>query len=122
VRVTVTSQCGQAERPPPGNPSLRNCRIGVNYLLRRVNPTPHTAHTVLMPPEMLLFGDDRITAAFQSRPPDYVVTAHKDAGEYGQRLFGRDYGRASIPGIRRATGRCASSVNGRSRTKVLGSW
>src|SRR6058998_1115964 len=84
----VTSQCGQAERPPPGNPSLRNCRIGVNYLLRRVNPTPHT---VLMPPEMLLFGDDRITAAFQSRPPDYVVTAHKDAGEYGPRLLGRDH-------------------------------
>lgn len=65
--------------------------IMLNYLARRVNPTPYIN---FMPPEMLLYGEAEIVAAFQSSPPDYVVFMHKNTRLYGYEFFGRDYGRA----------------------------
>jgi hypothetical protein len=65
--------------------------VMINYLARRVNPT---GFVNFLPPELLMFGEDAILAAFARRPPDWVLLAHRDTGEYGVRFFGRDYGRA----------------------------
>jgi hypothetical protein len=64
--------------------------VMLNFLARRENPTPYIN---FMPPELLIFGEERILASFQKRPPDFVVLLHKDTSEYGYQFFGRDYGR-----------------------------
>jgi hypothetical protein len=79
------------DRLPPGK-TLATVPEGtmINYLSRRVNPTPYIT---LMPPEVLMFGEDRIVHAFQEHPPDYIVMLDQsDASEYGFRGFGIDYG------------------------------
>ena len=63
----------------------------LNYLLRLENPTPYAN---LMPPEMLVFGEERIVEAFRANPPDYIVLVNKDTTEFGARFFGQDYGRS----------------------------
>lgn len=65
--------------------------VMLNYLARRVNPTPYIN---FMPPEMSLYGSDRIVQAFRENSPDYLVFVHKRTGLYGVPFFGRDYGRA----------------------------
>jgi hypothetical protein len=45
-----------------------------------------------MPPEVLLFGEDRMLADLAAHPPDRIVLVHKDTSEYGVPYFGRDYG------------------------------
>ncbi len=64
--------------------------IMINYLARIDAPT---SHTNFMPPEVILYGEDRILSDFLRSPPDYVVVVHKDTTEYGFPLFGQDYGR-----------------------------
>jgi len=61
----------------------------LNYLLRIPSPVPYS---VLMPPEVMTFGEDAILHAFQSAPPDYVLLLHKDTSEFGFRFFGIHYG------------------------------
>jgi hypothetical protein len=63
--------------------------VMVNYLSRQESPTPYIN---FMPPELTLFGEDRILMALRKCPPDYVLVVHKDTDEYGYRFFGRDYG------------------------------
>lgn len=63
--------------------------VMLNYLAGSANPTPYVN---FMPPELLLFGEDRIVEAFQAAPPDWVFLVHKDTSEYGYPLFGPDYG------------------------------
>jgi hypothetical protein len=64
--------------------------VMINYLARRVNPTPHVN---FMPPELIIFGEAAILASFRENPPDYVLLVHKETSEYGFRFFGRGYGR-----------------------------
>jgi len=64
--------------------------VVLNYLSRRPNPTPYIN---FMPPELLMFGEDRILDSFTDTPPDVIVLLHKDTSEYGARFFGQDYGR-----------------------------
>jgi hypothetical protein len=45
-----------------------------------------------MPPELTLFGEERILISLRRCPPDYVLVVHKETDEYGYRFFGRDYG------------------------------
>ena len=47
-----------------------------------------------MPPELIVFGEERIVAAFEQSPPDFIALTHKDTREYGVGFFGRGYGRA----------------------------
>ena len=61
----------------------------LNYLLRIPSSVPYT---ILMPPEVMTFGEDAILHAFQSAPPDYVLLLHKDTSEFGFRFFGIHYG------------------------------
>jgi len=64
--------------------------VMVNYLARRVNPTPYVN---FMPPELLMFGEQRIIAAFRAAPPDYLLLTNRDAADYGLGLLGTDHGR-----------------------------
>jgi hypothetical protein len=64
-----------------------------NYLLRLENPTPYIS---FMPPEMILFGEDRMLAAFVARPPVWIVLINRTASEYGYRFLGDDYGRSLV--------------------------
>ena len=61
----------------------------LNYLARTPNPTPYP---VLSPPEVVLYGEERMLAAFQTTPPDRIVFVHADSSIHGVRFFGRDYG------------------------------
>ncbi|UCF69165.1 MAG: glycosyltransferase family 39 protein [Acidobacteriota bacterium] len=61
----------------------------INYLTRRVNPTPFFN---FMPPEFIMFGEDRIVEAFRSSPPDFIIMTNRGAFEYGFKLMGRGYG------------------------------
>jgi hypothetical protein len=54
----------------------------INFLSGRQNSTPFI---VLMPPEVLMFKDQRITAAFVAHPPDLVLVVRSDLAEYGYR-------------------------------------
>jgi 4-amino-4-deoxy-L-arabinose transferase-like glycosyltransferase len=71
----------------------------LNYLLRRPSSTPYAN---FMPPEVLLFGEQRMLEAFLTAPPDVVVIVHKDTSEYGLPLFGSDYGQALYDWVRRS--------------------
>ncbi len=64
--------------------------VMVNYLARRVNPTPYVN---FMPPELLMFGEQRILASFRSQPPDNLLLTNRDAADYGLGLLGVDHGR-----------------------------
>jgi hypothetical protein len=63
----------------------------INYLARRPNPTPYVN---LMPPEVLMFGEERILRAYQESPPDYIVIVQRsDPADYGYKSFAHDYGK-----------------------------
>jgi len=65
--------------------------IMINYLSRRTNPTPYIN---LMPPEVLMFGQDRILDAFRNHPPDYVLyVQNSSSADFGFKSFREDYGR-----------------------------
>jgi hypothetical protein len=59
----------------------------INYLSRRVNPTPHL---VWVPPLMAVFGQTNMTAAFEKNSPDYVLIIARSASEFGVSFFGYD--------------------------------
>jgi hypothetical protein len=64
--------------------------VMINYLSQRENPTPYV---FFMPFDLAIFGEDRMLAAYQAHPPDYVVLVNSDTSEYGVRFFGVQYGR-----------------------------
>jgi len=61
--------------------------IMINYLTRRVNPTPYIN---CMPPELIIFGETSIVRAFQNQAPDFIILIHKDTQEYGADFFGKN--------------------------------
>ncbi len=61
----------------------------VNFLGRRVNPTPQVS---FMPAELIIFGEDEMIAAFAARLPDVIVTVPRNTSEYGFGAFGDGYG------------------------------
>jgi len=60
----------------------------LNVLLRRVNPT---GHTVAVPGELLMFGENRITDDFIRGKPDWILLSHADNSIQSARFFGVDY-------------------------------
>lgn len=60
----------------------------VNFLSVRINPTPY--HT-LLPPEYIMFGEERIFAAYREHPPEYIALLQRSTKEYGPRGFGHGY-------------------------------
>lgn len=65
--------------------------ISMNYFARRVNPTRQIN---FMPPEIIMYGEDRVLADLQANPADYCVVVHRVTGEYGRdyAMFGTFYG------------------------------
>jgi hypothetical protein len=59
----------------------------INYLARRMNPT---LYPVWLPPEMEVFGQTNMTAAFERNAPDYVLLLSRNTVEYGVGPFGHD--------------------------------
>jgi hypothetical protein len=86
----VNTMLAQMQRvPPEATVAVMPEGVMLNYLMRRINPTPYTN---LMPPEMIMFGEENILRAYQDHPPDYIILAHKSTSEYGVPFFGKDYG------------------------------
>ncbi len=69
----------------------------LNYLLRRASPL---RIVTLMPPEILIFGEDAVLQSLVSAPPDFVALVAKDTSEYGYPPFGS----AAHYGQRRCSG------------------
>ncbi len=61
-----------------------------NYLSRRVNPSRYSQFT---PPNLIMYGEDKMLANLKARPPDYIGLVHIRNVEYGAPFFGKDYGR-----------------------------
>ena len=74
--------------PPHATLAIAPEGIMLNYLTRRVNPTPYVT---LMPVEVLMFGEQRILEAFQEQPPDLLVVTDQEVESYGAHYFGQGY-------------------------------
>ena len=59
--------------------------VNLNYLSRRVNPTPCLFWD---PNSMALWGQATMTARFESTPPDYIVIVDQSQAEFGVGNFG----------------------------------
>jgi hypothetical protein len=63
----------------------------INYLSRRRYPTRFTN---LMPPEVIMWGQQRILDELRATPSDYVVVVRgSNPADYGYKSFAADYGR-----------------------------
>ena len=64
----------------------------VNYLSRRVNPTPYY---MFIPLETILYGEETMLAALEADPPDFILFAHRPTPEHGPEwaYFTATYGR-----------------------------
>lgn len=71
--------------------------VMVNYLTRRINPTRQLS---FIPPEVVIFGEDRMLRDLQEEPPDFVALVHRDTREYGLPLFGTDYAASVLEWVR----------------------
>jgi hypothetical protein len=61
--------------------------IMINYLSRRVNPSPYIN---LMPPEISIYGERNVLNSLKDSNTEFIVLVHKDTSEYGKGLFGLD--------------------------------
>ena len=59
----------------------------INYLGRRVNPTPYLSW---VPPVMAVYGQSRMDAAFKKDRPEYIVIIARNVTEFGVGRFGHD--------------------------------
>jgi len=75
------------EKNVPGDGTLAVLPEGatLNYLSRRLNPTPDLDWT---PTVLTAFGQAGMTAAFERNPPDYILLVERDASEFGMGYFG----------------------------------
>ncbi len=62
--------------------------VMLNFLTGEKNSTPYVT---LMPPEMILFGENNILNSFEKNPPDKILLIHIDTSEYGYPFFGQEY-------------------------------
>lgn len=76
--------------PPQATLAVVPEGVMINYLARRVNPTPYIN---FFPPEMIMFGERNMVEAFAAHPPDYLVWVPGNAHVYGFASFGDGYGR-----------------------------
>jgi hypothetical protein len=74
----------EALAPPAATLAVVPEGIMLNYLTRRVDPTPYIS---LMPVEVLMFGETRILEAFLEHPPDYLILTDEDLADYGFQDF-----------------------------------
>jgi hypothetical protein len=65
--------------------------VMLNYWLRAQTPARYINY---MPPELAMFGEERMVAQLRAARPEAIVLLHKPTAEYGVPWFGKDYGRA----------------------------
>jgi hypothetical protein len=78
-----------AASPPGTTVAVLPEGVMVNVLARR---RTSLRFVNFMPPEVLLFGEDKMLADLVAHPPDKIVLVQKDTSEYGLPYFGRGYG------------------------------
>jgi hypothetical protein len=73
--------------------------VMLNYLTRRENPTPYVVFAF----EVWAFGEQTMLAAYQKKPPDYIIVVQRDSSEYGVPYFGlqKGYGFDMMQWVRR---------------------
>jgi hypothetical protein len=59
----------------------------INYLSRRPNPTPYI---VLMPPEVIMYGEDKILASLRGARPAFLLYLPVSVTDYEVGTFGED--------------------------------
>jgi len=64
--------------------------IMINYLSRRVNPSPFLTY---LPDALGAFGEEAMLQALVRDPPEFILLVFRDASEFGPQLFGLDYAR-----------------------------
>jgi len=81
----------QTNVPPEATLAVLPEGAMINYLSRRVNPTPCL---VWVPPVMAVYGQTNMNAMFEASPPDYIVIIARSTAEFGAGYFGyyHDYG------------------------------
>ena len=74
--------------------------IMLNYLMRRVNPVPEMDWN---PTIFTVFGQKRMTEAFECNPPDYIFIVEWDSSDFGTGYFGSspDYGQGLMQWIQK---------------------
>jgi hypothetical protein len=77
--------------PPDGTLAVLPEGTAINYLSRRINPTPCLDWS---PNVLVALGQTNMTAAFEKNPPDYICLVERDTSEFGVGPFGQspDYG------------------------------
>jgi len=71
--------------------------VMLNFLARAKAPDRYINY---MPPELIMFGEERILADLRANAPDLVAIVHKPTAEYGLPWFGVDYGKSVMDYIR----------------------
>jgi len=66
--------------PPDATLAVLPEGVMLNYLSRHINPTPDLDWNPTMFP---VFGQDKMTAAFEKNPPNYVILVNWNAFEFG---------------------------------------
>jgi hypothetical protein len=74
-----------ASSPPGGTLAVLPEGASLNYWSRRVNPTPFVS---FLPPELAIYGAERMLRALEADPPDIIVLWNRHFEEYGADHFG----------------------------------
>jgi hypothetical protein len=83
--VRATLSWIEKNTPPNATLAVLPEGITINYLTRRINPTPCLLWDENVVP---VYGSSNITAAFQKYAPDYVVLIERDPSDPGFSRFG----------------------------------
>ena len=84
-KVEVALSWIQKNVPPGATLAVLPEGAMINYLGRHVNPTPYP---VWLPPELEVFGQTNMTAAFEENGPDYILIIARNTAEFGVGYFG----------------------------------
>jgi hypothetical protein len=86
--LTATLDRLRGMMPPGATLLVMPDGVGLNYWLRRENPT---RFTLFLPPEFAdLGGETAILADLRAHPPDFIVLIHRNHTEFGVGPFGAD--------------------------------
>ncbi len=75
----------QTNMPPGATMAVVPDAIMLNYLTRRVNPTPCLFWD---PNSLAVMGQSTMTAVFEKNPPDYILIVERDSSEFKTGYFG----------------------------------
>lgn len=87
IRGKAVQRMLELTQPHPSGQTVAVLPDGAmfNYLSRTPNPTPYIT---LMPPEVLMFGQETILGALEAHPPDVIIfNTRSDPKEYGYDSF-----------------------------------